>query len=372
MSSTSLEPNGARPGTEVAATSQDRAQEPLLSVRDLCVEYITPTGAVRAVDRVSFEIGRGQVFGLAGESGSGKSTAAMAAMRLLQPPAVITGGEVTFEGRDVLAMGEAELRSFRWKKIALVFQSAMNALNPVLTIGEQIADVIETHEKVSSATALERAAHLLGLVGIESSRLRSYPHQLSGGMRQRVVIAIALALDPPLLFMDEPTTALDVVVQKEILQQIAELKERLGFSILFITHDLSLMLEFCDTVGILYAGRLCEVAPAKQLFAAPRHPYTRGLMQSFPELHGPKQRIEGIPGSPPDMRSPPPGCRFHPRCREAIDSCRSEQPLLTLGSEHALARAVGDDVQDERAGSAPHLHRVACHVAAQKPSGGQA
>jgi peptide/nickel transport system ATP-binding protein len=333
-------------------------------VRDLCVEYVTPAGPVRAVDRVSFEIGRGQVFGLAGESGSGKSTAAMAAMRLLQPPAVITGGDVTFEGRDVLAMGEAELRAFRWKKIALVFQSAMNALNPVLTIGEQIADVIEAHEKVSSAAALERAAHLLGLVGIESSRLRSYPHQLSGGMRQRVVIAIALALNPPLLFMDEPTTALYVVVQKEILQQIAELKERLGFSILFITHDLSLMLEFCDTVGILYAGRLCEVAPAKRLFADPQHPYTRGLMQSFPELHGPKQRIEGIPGSPPDMRSPPPGCRFHPRCREAVDVCRSEQPLLTLSSQGAAARASGDTTAQPRAAAAPHLHRVACHVAA--------
>jgi len=335
-------------------------------VRDLCVEYVTPTGPVRAVDRVSFEIGRGQVFGLAGESGSGKSTAAMAAMRLLQPPAVITGGEVHYEGRDVLAMGEDELRAFRWKEIALVFQSAMNALNPVLTVGAQIADVIERHENVSSAQALERAAELLALVGIESSRLRSYPHQLSGGMRQRVVIAIALALNPPLLFMDEPTTALDVVVQKEILQQIAELKERLGFSILFITHDLSLMLEFCDTVGILYAGRLCEVAPAKELFANPQHPYTRGLMRSFPELHGPKQRIEGIPGSPPDMRSPPSGCRFHPRCSVAIPVCDQEQPQLITLAAPALARAVGaeTDTPDAPVGQ-QRGHRVACHVAAQ-------
>ncbi|HSC88343.1 MAG TPA: ABC transporter ATP-binding protein [Polyangiaceae bacterium] len=311
---------------------------PLLSVRDLVVEYVTPRGNVRAVDGVSFDIQRGQVFGLAGESGSGKSTAAMAAMRLLQAPALITGGQVLYEGRDVLDMSEDELRAFRWKKVALVFQSALNALNPVMTIGAQIADVIETHEKAPRARALERAAELLKLVGIESSRLGSYPHQLSGGMRQRVVIAIALALNPPLLFMDEPTTALDVVVQKEILQQIGELKQKLGFSILFITHDLSLMLEFCDQVGILYAGRLCEVAPAKQLFGSPQHPYTRGLMNSFPALHGPKRRQEGIGGSPPDMRNPPAGCRFHPRCPDANDRCRSETPsLLSLDGGRVAA-----------------------------------
>lgn len=344
------------------AHSAERPRRPLLTVENLCVDYLTPTGPVRAVDRVSFTIGHGEVFGLAGESGSGKSTAAMAAMRLLQPPAVISGGQVFFEDRDVLAMDEAELRAFRWKKIALVFQSAMNALNPVLTVGAQIADVIVAHEKVSQAQAMERAAELLKLVGIESSRLRSYPHQLSGGMRQRVVIAIALALNPPLLFMDEPTTALDVVVQKEILQQIAELQQRLGFSILFITHDLSLMLEFCDTVGVLYAGRLCEVAPAKQLFTAPQHPYTRGLMRSFPEVHGPKQRIEGIGGSPPDMRAPPSGCRFHPRCAEMVELCRREQPLLMPRSERAVAIAVG--AEGEAAAPSPS-HLVACHVAQQ-------
>ncbi len=311
---------------------------PLLSVRNLTVEYVTPRGPVRAVDDVSFDIGRGEVFGLAGESGSGKSTAAMAIMRLLQPPAIITGGDVTFDGQDVLAMTEDELRQFRWRRIALVFQSAMNALNPVLDVGTQIADVIEAHEGVKKSEALERAAELLRLVGIESSRLRSYPHELSGGMRQRVVIAIALSLRPPLLFMDEPTTALDVVVQKEILQQIAELRDQLGFSILFITHDLSLMLEFCDQVGILYAGKLCEVAPAKKLFAEPKHPYTRGLMSSFPDLHGPKRRLEGIGGSPPDMREPPPGCRFHPRCPEAVSRCeQGVPPLIRLGEAHRAA-----------------------------------
>lgn len=311
---------------------------PLLSVTDLSVEYVTPGGPVRAVERVSFDIHKGQVFGLAGESGSGKSTAAMAAMRLLQPPAIITGGEVRFDGLDVLAMSENELRAFRWKRIALVFQSAMNALNPVLSVGEQITDVIVSHEGASKKEAKDRAAHLLSLVGIESSRLSSYPHQLSGGMRQRVVIAIALALNPEMLFMDEPTTALDVVVQKEILQQIAELKERLGFSILFITHDLSLMLEFCDTVGILYAGRMCEVAPAKALFSRPQHPYTKGLMNSFPEMHGPRHRMLGISGSPPDMRQPPEGCRFHPRCPDSIDDCQRELPELRgLAPRHVAA-----------------------------------
>ncbi len=321
-----------------AVTTVAVAQEPLLSIEQLCVEYVTENGSIRAVDDVSIRIGHGEVFGLAGESGSGKSTAAMAALRLLPPPAIIRSGRVVFSGQDVLSMSERQLRDFRWRKVAVVFQSAMNALNPVLTVGEQIRDVIVAHEKTSPTDALERAHEMLRLVGIESSRIKSYPHQLSGGMRQRVVIAIALALRPPMLFMDEPTTALDVVVQKEILQQIAELKERLGFSILFISHDLSLMLEFCDTVGIVYAGRLCEVAPAKTLFHQPRHPYTRGLMNSFPEMKGPRHRMIGISGAPPNMLHPPAGCRFHPRCPEVIDACREElPPLLPLAPRHLAA-----------------------------------
>lgn len=293
-----------------AATS-----DALLRVENLRVEYLTAKGPVVAVDDVSFALAPGEVFGLAGESGSGKSTAAHAILRVLNPPAVITGGNVAFRGRDVFAMDDRELEQFRWRDVSMVFQSAMNALNPVMTIGDQIADTIHAHERVGRGEAMERAADLLATVGIESNRIRSYPHELSGGMRQRAVIAIALALNPPLMIMDEPTTALDVVVQQEIMSQIAELKERLGFSILFITHDLSLMVEFSTRIAIMYAGQIVEQAPARELFDDPLHPYTRGLMASFPALSGERRRLTGIPGSPPDMLRPPAGCRFHPRCQ---------------------------------------------------------
>ncbi|WP_395832722.1 ABC transporter ATP-binding protein [Archangium violaceum] len=310
----------------------------LLSVRDLRVEYLTPTGPVCAVDGVSFDIGRGEVLGLAGESGSGKSTVAQALLRILRPPAIITGGQVLFEGEDILAMSEARLRELRWRKVSLVFQSAMNSLNPILTIGDQIIDAIEAHHPVKRSEAIDRAVYLLKLVGIDSSRLTSYPHQLSGGMRQRVVIAIALALEPPLMLMDEPTTALDVVVQKEILHQVSELKNKLGFSILFITHDLSLILEFSTRIAVLYAGKLMEMAPAQELFHAPRHPYTKGLLGSVPSVRGPRKKLVGIPGSPPDMRKLPTGCRFNPRCPSATDRCRADVPeLRVLGPDHIEA-----------------------------------
>ena len=295
-------------------SAAESEQAPLLEIRDLQVEYLTARGPVRAVDGVSLSIKPGEVFGLAGESGSGKSTVAHAITRILHPPAVITGGEVRFRGQDVLAMSDAELGRFRWREVSMVFQSAMNALNPVMTIGDQIVDTILAHEAVSKREARERAAALLDVVGIEARRLDAYPHQLSGGMRQRAVIAIALALNPPLMIMDEPTTALDVVVQQEILEQIEDLKEQFGFSILFITHDLSLLIEFSDRIAIMYAGQIVEQAAAQELFEAPQHPYTRGLMSSFPALTGEKQRLTGIPGSPPDMLHPPSGCRFHPRC----------------------------------------------------------
>lgn len=275
---------------------------------------MTANGPVRAVDGVSFSIAPGEVFGLAGESGCGKSTIAHAIMRVLRPPAMITGGHVLFNGDDVLDMTHEELEEFRWSDVSMVFQSAMNSLNPVMKVGDQIADVLIKHNKQTPQEARSRAAELLDVVGIERRRLDSYPHELSGGMRQRAVIAIALALNPSLMIMDEPTTALDVVVQKDIMQQIEQLKQAMGFSILFITHDMSLMVEFSDRIGIMYAGEIVELAPAKELFNHPLHPYTQGLINSFPPLTGPKQKLTGIPGAPPNLISPPSGCRFHPRC----------------------------------------------------------
>jgi peptide/nickel transport system ATP-binding protein len=301
----------------------------LLRVQDLCVEYGAGTAhPVRAVDRVSFELAPGEVLGLAGESGSGKSTIAQALLRLLPPGAAITGGSIQLGDTDVRALDEEGLRRFRFSQASIVFQSAMNALAPVLRIGEQLADVILAHERVTWRQARQRAGQLLELVGLPAARVAAYPHELSGGMRQRVVIAIALALSPPLLILDEPTTALDVLVQREILQKLAELRQRLHLSILFITHDLALLLELATRIAVLYAGRLVEVAPARELLERPRHPYSEGLLRSFPSLARVTHLPEGIAGVPPDMRSPPSGCRFHPRCDQAHLRCAGEEPAL--------------------------------------------
>jgi peptide/nickel transport system ATP-binding protein len=310
---------------------------PLLSIRGLCVDYVTDAGPVRAVDRVSLDVAPGEIVGLAGESGCGKSTLAQALLRVLAPPAVITGGEVRFEGRDLLALSEAELREVRWRRISIVLQSALDALSPVLTVGEQLADTLRAHGPVPAARARARAAELLRLVGIDVARLDAYPHQLSGGMRQRVSIALALALEPSLVVLDEPTTALDVIVEREILDQLLALRARLGFAVLLVTHDLGRMLEVSDRIAVFYAARLVEVAPAAALAADPRHPYTQGLLRAFPSLHG-GALPEVIPGAPPSLASPPPGCRFHPRCPVALEVCRREEPpLVALGPGRAAA-----------------------------------
>jgi peptide/nickel transport system ATP-binding protein len=310
----------------------------LLTVEDLRVEYLRPGGDLCVVDGVSFSIGAGEVFGLAGESGSGKSTIALSLVRLLRPPGVITGGRVLCEGRDVLAMSEAELRAFRWRRVSLVTQEAMNALNPLLTVGEQLADPILAHERTSARAARDRAALLLDLVGVARDRLGSYPHELSGGMRQRVVIAMALALRPALIIMDEPTTALDVVLQSEILTHITALREKLGFSVLFIGHDLSLMLGFCARVGVLYAGRLVETAPSAVLRTGARHPYTQGLVSCLLDPRATSGLLRGIAGQAPDPAQLPAGCHFHPRCPYVMERCHSERPtLISLGPQHAAA-----------------------------------
>ncbi len=302
--------------------------EPVLDIRGLSISYRAAGGDVCAVQNVDLTLAPGEVLGLAGESGSGKSTLAYGACRLLRPPAVITGGSVTYRGRraggrsvELLDCEPAELRELRWREIAIVFQSAMNSLNPVLRIRDQIFDAIDAHVKLGREERRERLHSLLDLVGIPHDRLQSYPHELSGGMRQRVMIAMALAVDPEVVIMDEPTTALDVVIQREILSQIVELKERLGFSILFITHDLSLLLEIANRVAIMYAGQLMEVTTGAQLHRGPAHPYTVGLLNSFPSLSGPRRALSGIPGSPPDLRDLPPGCPFVQRCAHAAPRC---------------------------------------------------
>jgi peptide/nickel transport system ATP-binding protein len=321
-------------------TATGTAAEPVLEIRGLCVDYGVGEGAVHAVMDSDLVLRRGQVLGLAGESGSGKTTLALAAIRLLRAPAVITSGSVLFHSKptsgdgptgtiDLLAAGLDDLREVRWSEIAVVLQSALDSLNPVITIGAQFDDLLRVHRPhMSGAERWSRAGELLDMVGMNADRLRSYPHELSGGMRQRAMIAMAIALDPQVLILDEPTTALDVVTQREILEELVGLRDRMGFATLFITHDLSLLVELADDIAVMYAGRLMERAPAGSLFHAPRLPYTHGLLNCFPPLHGAHRRMEGIPGSPPDLKDLPAGCAFNPRCRWAMQQCRVERPRL--------------------------------------------
>ncbi len=310
----------------------------LLEVRDLSVAYQTMDTPVRAVRNVSFDLRRGEVLGIAGESGCGKTTLAYAICQIQRPPAVIESGSLLFHGSgdeppfDLLTMSPKERSSFRWEEMAVVFQSAMNSLNPVIDIQTQLTDSLASHRPSwTKAERIARAGEVLDMVGIARSRLRSYPHELSGGMRQRVAIAMALALEPQVVIMDEPTTALDVVVQREIMEQLADLRQALNFSAIFITHDLSLLIEFADRIAVMYAGGIVELGPSEDLYGRPGHPYTLGLGTCFPNVTGPLRTVNGIPGSPPDMRKLPPGCPFEPRCDFRMPECGTQLPPLALG-----------------------------------------
>lgn len=315
------------------------ANKPVLELEDVSVVYESAYGPVQAVNDVNLKVYPNTVVGLIGESGSGKSTLGNAIMRLLKNGAHVTKGIIKVNGQDVYALGKKELRTFRWNKMSMVFQSAMTALNPVMTIERQIVDTLRSHRPdLPMREARERAADLLRLVRIDEKYLRSYPHELSGGMRQRIVIAIAIALEPDLVIMDEPTTALDVVVQRSILNQIQELQAAKGFAILFISHDFSLVAELASRVAIMYAGRIVENTDAKVLQkGVDHHPYTEGLMRAIPRLTHEDVEIEGIPGSPPNLLQLPKGCAYHPRCPFASDICREIRPQEASLGDYAVA-----------------------------------
>ena len=300
----------------------------MLEVSGLTVEYATQNGTVRAVDDVSFTVGRGEFLGIVGESGCGKSTLLFGIAQLLSPPARITAGSVTFAGKNLVAMTDKQLAAIRWRNLSVVMQSAMNALNPVKSVGAQFADALRAHGVSSRKPIVARSAEVLRMVGIAPVHLKSYPHQLSGGMRQRAMIAMALLFTPDLVIMDEPTSALDVVAQRSLMMQIKELQRELGFAIIFVTHDMSLVSHFSDNLLVMYAGQIAEIGGTRQIFASPLHPYSRGLLEAFPGIRGPKVPLKGIPGAPPDLSVIPNGCRFLPRCPLKMDECATTQPAL--------------------------------------------
>jgi oligopeptide/dipeptide ABC transporter ATP-binding protein len=316
--------------------------EVLLDVRGLRTHFHTSAGVIRAVDGVSWDVRKGETVALVGESGCGKSVSALSVMRLVSAPAGrIVGGEILFKGRNLLALSEEEMRRVRGREIGMIFQEPMTSLNPVLTIGRQLTETVETHLAMTSAQAQARAVELLSLVGIPEGarRLRQFPHQFSGGMRQRIMIAMALACDPALVLADEPTTALDVTIQAQILELMKSLSRRLGAAIMMITHNLGVVARYADRVNVMYGGKIVERATAREIYANPRHPYTLGLLRSVPRLDEPRRaKLQPIPGQPPDLSRLPAGCSFAPRCAYAIDRCRVEEPGLDpVAADHLSA-----------------------------------
>lgn len=301
--------------------------ENVLEVKNLTMHYNTKKGPVYAVDNVSFSVGRGESLGLVGESGCGKTSVAISLLRLLPDNAKILGGEIRLNGNDIVQMSEPEVRRERWKSISMVFQAAMNSLNPVYTIEEQILEAMQQHTPHLSEKEMdEKVDSLFRMVGLDPDLKDQYPHQYSGGMRQRAVIAMALSCDPDIIMADEPTTALDVIVQDSLLMQIREIQEKLNMAMIYISHDIAVIAEVCERVGVMYAGKLVELSSTENIFHNPLHPYTMALMSSFPSIVGDKTELVTLPGEPPDLLKPPPACRFHPRCPFATDICREEEP----------------------------------------------
>ncbi len=340
-----------QPETTAQIAARLEASPVLLEARGLDVTYVTEGGEIPACKDIDITLHRGEILGVAGESASGKSTLLNALSRLQRPPAVTSAGSVILHTRtgetvDLTALNEDQLRKYRWDTLSIVMQSAMASLNPVMRLETQFLDAIMEHDRSMAASAArDRAGELLEMVGIPAARLRSYSYQLSGGMQQRALIALSLASNPDVVFMDEPTTAVDVVMQRQILTRVLQLQATLGFAIVFVTHDLSLLLEISDRIAIMYGGRIVEVGMPEQLYRAPQHPYTRGLRASFPPLSEPVRRIEGIPGTPPDLLDLPPGCAFAPRCPVAMEICHRERPALrpSRGGIVACHRIESDD-----------------------------
>ncbi len=311
--------------------------DPLLKVVGLALRYSTRQGDIKAIEDVSFNLARGQSLGLVGESGCGKTSLANCLMRLLPDNARLVGGQVLLDGQDLISLSEEEIRKVRWSRISMVFQAAMNSLDPVYRVGRQVVEAIEAHEsETTAAAAQKKVADLFRLVGLDAQLMDRYPHELSGGMRQRAVIAMALSCDPDVIIADEPTTALDVIVQDRILRELKAIQEKLNMSIIYITHDMAVVAEVTDKIGVMYAGRLVETGDTADVFRSPMHPYTAALMSSFPSVMGEKRPLGSLPGEPPNLANPPTGCAFHPRCVYATDLCREQiPPQVTQGTQSA-------------------------------------
>jgi peptide/nickel transport system ATP-binding protein len=320
------------------SNSSDK-KRPLLSVQDLAMHYKVRAGDIRAVDGVSFDLEHGSSLGLVGESGCGKTSIAICLLRLLPDNAEIRGGSIYFDDVNLVALPDEEMRLYRWNRISMVFQAAMNSLNPVYKVGDQIIEAMQNHwGSISETEARDRVAQLFDLVGLEASFIDRYPHEFSGGMRQRAVIAMALSCNPDIIIADEPTTALDVIVQDRVLRKLEQIQRQLEMSLIYISHDIAVIAEVSDRIGVMYAGCLAELATSVDIFERPLHPYTYALMSAFPSIKGERKELKTLPGEPPDLLSPPSGCRFHPRCSRALDVCSEEPPAFrNYGAGHLAA-----------------------------------